>query len=107
MPAYATSSVSPSAPSVPFLRTGGFPDRRGWLFPGRAWSAAELRRKSFRDLHTLWYVLLRERNLIATQMESYRRADVARGVVGNVEKRAYQVRSARPIFFNSDPLNLC
>lgn len=61
---------------------------------GRAWSAAELRRKSFRDLHTLWYVLLRERNLIASQMESYRRADVARGIVGNVEKRAFQCRKS-------------
>jgi len=72
----------------------------GWLFPpGRAWNAAELRRKSFRDLHTLWYVLLRERNLIATQMESYRRADVARGVVGNVEKRAFQVRPGTILFF--------
>jgi len=30
-------------------------------------------------------------------MESYRRADVARGIVGNVEKRAYQV----PTFFHS------
>ena len=59
---------------------------------GRAWSAAELRRKSFRDLHTLWYVLLRERNLVATQLESYRRASVPRGIVGNVEKRAFQVR---------------
>lgn len=59
---------------------------------GRAWSAAELRRKSFRDLHTLWYVLLRERNLVATQLESYRRASVPRGIVGSVEKRAFQVR---------------
>jgi large subunit ribosomal protein L47 len=79
------------------------------IFPGRAWSAAELRRKSFRDLHTLWYVLLRERNLIATQMESYRRADVARGVVGNVESRAFQVRP-RPAIFSfhySSILDLC
>ena len=61
---------------------------------GRAWSAAELRRKSFRDLHTLWYVLLRERNLIATQMESYRRSSVSLGVVENVHKRGFQVRPA-------------
>jgi len=60
--------------------------------------AAELRRKSFRDLHTLWYVLLRERNLIATQMESYRRASVTRGLVENVEKRAYQVRPCGGFF---------
>jgi hypothetical protein len=59
---------------------------------GRAWAAAELRRKDFRDLHTLWYVLLRERNLIATQMESYRRASVPAGVLRNVQKRDGQVR---------------
>ena len=55
-------------------------------------SAAELRRKGFRDLHTLWYVLLRERNLISTQMESYRRATIPIGVLRNVQKRDGQVR---------------
>ena len=98
MPDYATSLVSPQRPSVPFPHTGSFlfPDLYGHaLFLGRAWSAAELRRKSFRDLHTLWYVLLRERNLIASQMESYRRANVTRSLVGNVEKRAFQVRHRR------------
>jgi len=61
---------------------------------GRAWSAAELRRKSFRDLHTLWYVLVRERNLIATQREGYRRLNVGRGLVANVEKRSHQCRKS-------------
>jgi len=49
---------------------------------GRSWSGAELRRKSFRDLHTLWYVLLRERNLCATQMEEGRRMGIRPSSLG-------------------------
>ncbi|KAF8755262.1 Mitochondrial 39-S ribosomal protein L47 (MRP-L47) [Rhizoctonia solani] len=45
-------------------------------YSGRAWLASELRRKSFKDLHTLWYVLARERNLLATQAAEARRLNI-------------------------------
>ncbi|KAF8903155.1 mitochondrial 39-S ribosomal protein L47 (MRP-L47)-domain-containing protein [Gymnopilus junonius] len=48
----------------------------GQLVTGRAWEATELRNKSFKDLHTLWYVALREKNLLATQREEARRMGV-------------------------------
>ncbi|KAF4617142.1 hypothetical protein D9613_005937 [Agrocybe pediades] len=49
----------------------------GQLITGRAWEASELRNKSFLDLHTLWYVALREKNLLATQREEARRMGVS------------------------------
>ncbi|KAI0657420.1 MRP-L47-domain-containing protein [Cubamyces menziesii] len=49
---------------------------------GRSWTAAELRRKSFKDLHTLWYVVLRERNLLATQQAEARRLGAHEQILG-------------------------
>lgn len=46
------------------------------LYLGRSWKASELRLKSFDDLHKLWYVLLKERNLLATQREEARRLGI-------------------------------
>ncbi|KAJ0294554.1 hypothetical protein CBS470a_000851 [Colletotrichum nupharicola] len=44
---------------------------------GRAWSVRDLRKKSWDDLHSLWYVCLKERNRLATA-----RKERARRMVG-------------------------
>jgi hypothetical protein len=40
---------------------------------GRSWTPADLRRKSFNDLHGLWFVLYKERNLLLSEREKIKR----------------------------------
>lgn len=60
----------------------------------RSWRASELRLKSFEDLHTLWFILLRERNLLSTQLEESRRLGVDIQQSTRVNERRYRVRKS-------------
>ncbi|KAG5929290.1 hypothetical protein E4U42_006356 [Claviceps africana] len=48
---------------------------------GRAWTVEELRRKSWEDLHSLWWVCCKERNMLATS-----KVELAKGKLGFGDK---------------------
>lgn len=55
-----------------------FDEEKNWgkksIKTGRPWRLEELRLKNNDDLHKLWYLLLREVNMLLTMEEEYRRA---------------------------------
>lgn len=66
-------------------------------YSSRAWLAPELRRKSSADLHTLWYVLMMERNRLATSWEEIKRhhAEGAAHMLGqSLSFRHHRVRKS-------------
>ncbi|CAN4086133.1 unnamed protein product [Withania somnifera] len=71
--AAASSSSSATAkvlnPLEQFFEVDRTPEDDKPVVYGRGWKASELRLKSWDDLQKLWYVLLKEKNMLMTQRQ--------------------------------------
>ncbi|XP_021888293.1 39S ribosomal protein L47, mitochondrial-like [Carica papaya] len=66
----ATSTVRAGHnPLEEFFEADRSQDEEKSVLYGRSWKASELRLKSWDDLHKLWYVLLKEKNMLMTQYQ--------------------------------------
>lgn len=73
VPTHKNFDVSPDHPLWAFFPDGSqsetcFRSPEELPSDSRAWTMPELRRKSFDDLHKLWYLTLKERNILAREV---------------------------------------
>ncbi|GAB2221178.1 hypothetical protein Droror1_Dr00012347 [Drosera rotundifolia] len=69
-PAAASSTSSATYnPLLQFFETDRNAEDDKPVVYGRSWKACELRLKSWDDLQKLWYVLLKEKNMLMTQRQ--------------------------------------
>lgn len=73
VPTHRNFDVSPDHPLWAFFPGGAeaktaFRESDELPTDSRAWTLPELRRKSFEDLHKIWYLTLKERNVLAREV---------------------------------------
>ncbi|WOL06109.1 39S ribosomal protein L47, mitochondrial-like [Canna indica] len=67
--AASASAKLPQNPLEEFFEVERSTDEEKPVIYGRSWKASELRLKSWDDLQKLWYVLLKEKNMLMTQRQ--------------------------------------